>query len=983
MSQRQPGPEHLQRRSAGLVFLLLSSTLLALSATPTASAVSGSLGISESVSPQPDRWFNAYQQITFTVEINNYIGSGDGVGRGMSWYACEGVVLADACIANPEEDGTFTLTNIPGSSSANFTSADRWRPGSGSEGIYTVVYAFTAEDQNPSDDEMLFQINVTQYFSDITVNNNHDVTENIEHLALFDDNRILNTDTPYELTARGVVTSCPSCSLDASIGWQLWNDEGTILLDQAYRNVTNLPNWGGSAAWSQAMPNLTYATEGTYLLKWGSFTSIGTPHGDKNTDDNVAQTVLVFDDSLDVEVMDVYPAHSQEATTFYYGDDRLTATLRNKGNVTVENIQVSLEVLSPQFQVEVEETCVIPVLHPGETTDCLFPMTTTGTSRTVRVSMPTSFASVQDVRTSDNLYSFQADVEVGAINPTIQINDQQNLFTASEEIQLVARHSDIASQPLNFTWRQGFYIWGYGQVFSQTAEIFGLGAHNVTLVVRDPFGEEAYAHVEFDILNAVPLSYEPYVTGEAITEQLANHELSLHLPVLGTNYGIGGGLSPLMMLNVDVTAQDGDELELRGIDLELNLSAILPDDVDLSTVGLRYLPSIQSRLWTPLDGEKYYTLPGDGTASVHLNEPGAILITGVLPELDISAVNVEWTPLRAGYIQLDFDVQGDTSNPYIGGWAIYKLTGIQGSTFFPDPAQEDRSFIWEELTRDNLVATIPTEVTQWEDVESLTTGICASYAIAPVDREQRPNLQMVSITRVEGQPALLCGDAVPPTSSILNFNHEWSFSNDTACFERRDDWSVCYEVSLTWTWPDHEAQGNLSWDLYRVETQPNNVDLSFLQPLVSGLRAEPGEQGRFNQTGMDVDGIRPYRTYYYILAPVDAVGNEQFITTAGSPNIERVQIEDEWWNYNQHLIPPEPEPPEPPLGIEWLQTLNDAMLTSEFQTIGIVMLALVLINAIALPLILKRSKRLKRILAARQKNADNLERAMDFDDFFE
>lgn len=983
MSQRQPGPEHIQRQSAGLVFLLLSSTLLALTMTPTASAVNGSLGISESVSPQPDRWYNAYQQITFTAEVSNYIGSGDGVGRAMSWYACEGAVTTDACIADPEEEGAFTLTNIPGSSSTNFTSDDRWRPGSGSEGIFTIVYAFLATDQNAGDDKMTFQINITQYYSDITVTNSHDVLENIPNLAMFNGQEILNTGTAYGLIARGVVTSCPSCSLEASIGWQLWNADGTVLLNQAYRNVTDLPNWGGSASWAQTLPNLTHATEGTFLLKWGSFSSFGTPHGDKNTEDNIAETQLVFNNSLDVEVMDVHPTHSQQATTFYYGNDRLTTTLRNKGNISVENIRVSLEVLSPQFQVEVEETCTIAVLHPGQTTDCLFPITTTGTSRTIRVSMPMIYNNGQDFRTSDNLYSLQADVEVGAINPTIQINDEQNLFSASEEVQLVARYSEIASQPLNFTWRQGFYVWGYGQVFSQTAETFGLGAHNVTLVARDPFGEEAYAHVEFDVLNAVPLSLGAYASGEAITTQPANQQMGLHLPVLGASYGIGGGASPLMMLDVDVSPQQGGDVGLRSIDLTLNLSTILPNDIDLATVGLRYLPSIESQLWSPLEGEKYYTLHGDGTASVHLNEPGTILITGVLPEVNVSAVNVTWMPLIAGHIQLDFDTLGNTSNPYIGGWAIFKLTGIPGSTFFPDPTQESSAFVWEELTRNTRVALLPTTQTEWEDDDGLPTGICASYAIAPVDREETPNLAMVNITRVNGDAGLLCGDAVPPTTSVNDFNHQWSFSNDTACFDRQNDWSVCYEVALSWTWPNHEAQGNVSWNLYRVERQPENVDLSFIQPLVENLQGEPGEQGRFNQTGMDINGIRPYRTYYYILAPVDAVGNEQFMATSTSPNVERVHIDDDWWTYNQHLIPVEPEPPEPPLGIEWLRSLNDAMLTSEFQTVGIVMLALVLINAIALPVILKKNKRLKRVVAARRKNEENREADMDFDDFFE
>ena len=102
---------------------------------------------------------------------------------------------------------------------------------------------------------------------------------------------------------------------------------------------------------------------------------------------------------------------------------------------------------------------------------------------------------------------------------------------------------------------------------------------------------------------------------------------------------------------------------------------------------------------------------------------------------------------------------------------------------------------------------------------------------------------------------------------------------------------------------------------------------------------------------------------------------------AENPNIERVHIDDDWWSYNQHLIPPEPEPPEPPLGIPWLQKLNDATQVSEFQTAGFVLLATIVLNFLLLPLLLKRRKRLKRVLEARKRNSAA---AMnEFDDFFE
>jgi hypothetical protein len=266
------------------------------------------------------------------------------------------------------------------------------------------------------------------------------------------------------------------------------------------------------------------------------------------------------------------------------------------------------------------------------------------------------------------------------------------------------------------------------------------------------------------------------------------------------------------------------------------------------------------------------------------------------------------------------------------------------------------------------------------DPEPLATGICASYAIAPIDREGLPNYAMINVTRVNGVADLLCGDAIAPSTEVEQFNHDWIFTNNTECFDLRKDWSLCYEVTLSWIWPNHEPQGNVTWNLYRVEFAPENVNLRFIEPLAEGLSGEPGDTATFGQSGLDNDGVRPYRTYYYILAAIDSVGNEQLVADYPSPNIERVHIDDDWWTFNQHVIPPEPEPPEPPLGVPWLQKLNDATQVSEFQVAGVALLATILLNFILLPLILKKRKRLKRIVDARKRN---MAAATEFDDFFE
>ena len=157
--------------------------------------------------------------------------------------------------------------------------------------------------------------------------------------------------------------------------------------------------------------------------------------------------------------------------------------------------------------------------------------------------------------------------------------------------------------------------------------------------------------------------------------------------------------------------------------------------------------------------------------------------------------------------------------------------------------------------------------------------------------------------------------------------------------------------------------------------------MRFIEPIATGLKNVPGEKGTFLQNGTDFDGIAPYRTYYYILTPMDQVGNEQTLVSYPSQNVERVYIEDEYWQYNQHLIPEPPAPEEPPYGVEWLGELEDYTTVENFQIAGFVLLITVLINFIGLPIILKKRSRLKRVIAKRKGNqpADLDE---DFQDFF-
>jgi hypothetical protein len=188
-------------------------------------------------------------------------------------------------------------------------------------------------------------------------------------------------------------------------------------------------------------------------------------------------------------------------------------------------------------------------------------------------------------------------------------------------------------------------------------------------------------------------------------------------------------------------------------------------------------------------------------------------------------------------------------------------------------------------------------------------------------------------------------------------------------------------MKMTWTWPDHEPEGNISWNMYRLDAVPNEMDLRFIEPVATGLINVPGETGEFWDNGTNYDGIRPYRTYYYILTPLDWVGNEETRVDIPSPNIKRVHVDDVHWTFNDWRIPEPPAPEEPPMGVQWFGDLEESMENELFQIAGAIMLAIIMINFIGLPLLLKKRKRLAKVISRRIENAP---KGYDdeFDEFF-
>jgi hypothetical protein len=950
MSQRESYQYGAKGSSLFLVFLLLLSSLGGLTALPSVSASeTGDLAITDGISPTQDIWASSFDTFTFTTQIKNQGLSSAGLDRLMRWHVCLGDLDGPICKSNYESRGQFTLTNIPQGQYSNITSVNNWNPPSGSEGIVTVVYSFDTSDQVPSNDVLKYNFNISQSFVDLSVDESWRPYDDIEDLAIYDGQKILNSNTNYTLKAKGTVNSCGSCNFNATIGWQLWDQGETVMLDEAYSYNSGLNSWGVVMAFGYQMPVFNYPFAGTYILKWGLYNSTGTPYSDLNDFNDITSTPIIIDDTIDVAVIFMSPAHDSSSENYYFGNEMVYSEVRNLGNKTIGNFFVAFEVFDLGSELKMEEQCLVTSLIPTQSQVCKFNITVTGDNRILMISAPNTFLDGQDAKTSDNIISEQADILAGDIKAEIQQQSFNGNYDTGDAIEMVAKTGITAAGPLNYSWWvSGIINLGYGQVLN--------------------------------------ISNEPYYTGNAITRSEAYLETETILPKLGVNYGVGSGQEPLMLMSFKILSQaDGSaDVGMESMEFTLNMSALLPSNINLSTVDVRQVDSINDNVWSFIESPNELTNNQDGTFTVSLVSNGAILIVGVLPEANVSLGDVDNTLLKDGQIELNWSVSGDLSNPYLGGWQIYKIVGAESSsTYFPDPDSGINPLVWEELTLKTKVTTVTTNTNNWIDPVHLQTGECASYAIMPSDRSGNPDYEKASITtNVNGIPGMICGDAIPPVVAISNFVSNYDFTNSSDCYDISREWNMCYEVSLTWIWPEDELSGPISWNLYRVESRPVDIDLRFITPISSAIQSTPGETGYFNQSGTEIDGIRPYRTYYYILAPIDWVGNENTLTSYPSSNVNRVHIEDLWWVYNQHIIPVPPTPEEPPLGVQWLGDLQDSMQDEIFLYSGGTLITILMLSIILIPLIMKKRKRLKRVISARNRRK-SVTSDEEFETFFD
>ena len=974
-----------KKTSLGLVSLMLLSLMSALVTLPTATAIEQvDLAILTGKSPVENRNYAAFDPITFSAEVENQALGPQTSTRSMDWFICSGMKTATQCISNDLASGQININGLLNGDSDNFSDATQWYP-NGVTGTFTVVFKFTFADVDTSDDVLSYNINLTAEYSDVSVDQDQDPRETLSGLHTYNGEFVLNTEQDYVMSISGTAHTCGECGLIAYMGWNLRELDGTLVAT-ANQSVTTLPAGGYEQPYTISLPALNYSVPGRYIFEFGLIDSASAFNGDLNDYNDLAEVEIVLDNTLDLRIASMYPSHNPSSPNYYYGEDMLSVDVENIGNFTVEDFSITFEMFDAVGESEYLQTCEIDKLGPSESSTCMFNLTKVGEGKELRIYMPTTFDGRPDTGPSDNTLIEFTSILAGDILPLITMNSISGTYTTADAIELTAVTNTVAAEPLNYTWVLDTVITvGYGKSISINASSFPLKDYDIGLYVEDALGFNAEAHATISIIDEVLINEQPLMSGSAVSLDKAQFVYDVLLPIEGFNYNIAGGKEPLMIMDFKVMQLENElqSAELQSLELDVNLSALLPDSIPHDSVEFLELSSLDSTFWDYLESPDFFAYDGLENISLNLHSNTIVLVIGALPEPNVSLSNLTHSKLVGGAIELTWTPQGDILNPYLGGWQIYRLTVDESvGTIFPDPTVETNQNLWAELLADSGVELVPTDSEGWVDPVPLETGTCASYAILPTNRAGVPDTSRINVVMEEDGSSRLCGDALPPTSAVSSFSYTYRFTNSTDCYNMQQDWNACYELNLRWTWPANEQDGGVTWNIYRMDVEPSQIDLRFATPLVSGLVGEQGEQGSFDQSGLEVDGIRPMRTYYYVLAPVDSRGNENTFELP-SDNILRVKIEDQWWDYNQHLIPEEPAPPEPPLGVQWFQDVLDYTKVGEFQTAGIAVLILVVLNALFIPLTIKRGSRLKRILAARKRNQATRNMADDFEDFFE
>tara|TARA_Y100001960_G_scaffold312017_1_gene373266 strand:- start:30 stop:746 length:717 start_codon:yes stop_codon:yes gene_type:complete len=233
----------------------------------------------------------------------------------------------------------------------------------------------------------------------------------------------------------------------------------------------------------------------------------------------------------------------------------------------------------------------------------------------------------------------------------------------------------------------------------------------------------------------------------------------------------------------------------------------------------------------------------------------------------------------------------------------------------------------------------------------------------------------------------VCVDNSNPVTTVEGMDAFVSFDNN----------SKTHTVHVSWTWPEIDDEGPLTWNLYRSQIVLPSV--TYLEPVQTGMHGTPGETVWFNESESGLrESIKVEQFYYYVLIPFDAVDNSDYLVRNG--NAIEVEVNDMFWEYPYNQPPiegcrdstaenynPDAIIADDSCTYPWDGRLQNDLKSGAFQQAGFVCIALGVMNALMIPMLVNKFKqqkvKLKRKRARARRFSDADDFADDLEDFFD
>ena len=230
----------------------------------------------------------------------------------------------------------------------------------------TVVYKFDQFDFDSSNDIFTFIVNSSTTFTDIKINADVKILDEIENLAINNGQPIINSNTSYLFEFDGFAHLCGTCNINAMIGWQLWDLGFNMKISESYLIYSSFPMFGYYKPVSIDLPIFEHNNTGEFFLSYGMFYSVGSPNNDMVNENNINHEMIIINYYLDLAIIDMYPSHNPISPEYYFAGGGLGGTyiveLKELGLFFLICISILIGILFSKFTKHITHNHLIKFL---------------------------------------------------------------------------------------------------------------------------------------------------------------------------------------------------------------------------------------------------------------------------------------------------------------------------------------------------------------------------------------------------------------------------------------------------------------------------------------------------------------------------------------------------------------------------------------------------------------------------------------------